>query len=83
MSDPQPITTTSIHLQYDASNIISKLTNDLTVQTLRTAEQLAQIYVPKVVYKKTKLFKTREKLENKLVFDNIIDTIEYSIINMI
>ncbi len=81
MFDQQPITT--IHQQYDTSNIISKLKNNLTEQTMLKAEELAQTYIQKVIDEKNKLFKTKEKLENQTVFDNIVKAIENRINNMI
>jgi hypothetical protein len=81
MFDQQPITT--IHQQYDTSKIISKLKNNLTEQKILKAEELAQTYIQKVIDEKNKLFKTKEKLENQTVFDNIVKAIENRINNMI
>ena len=77
ISDQLPNTT--IHLQYDVFNVISQPTNGLTIQSILKVEQLAR----KMIDKKTKLLKAREKLENKTDFDHIIIFIENRLTNMI
>lgn len=69
---------TTMHLQYDVSNVISQLTNDLTMQTILKAERFTQNYVQKIIDEKIKLLKAREKLENKTDVDHIIMSIKKS-----
>jgi hypothetical protein len=73
----------TINLTNNGTNPTDQFIENLTQQTISTAEKIAQHYVEKVNNEKKKILNNREKFKKPPTIDNIIIGIENRQMNMV